>query len=74
MRNQLYGQDDTYWYQDEIIQIANNRYKVWDQINGAEGIRDNASHEELCIPRCSGVTCSKVKGIGVGLQMSRTLF
>ena len=74
MRNQLHSQGDTYWYQDEIIQIAKYRHKVRDQINGAERIRDDASHEELCMPRCSGVTRGKVKGKGFRFEMPRTLF
>ena len=72
--DQLDSQGDTHWYQDKIIQIAKNRNKVRDQINGAEGISDDASHDELCIPRRSGITRSKVKGKGLCLEMTRTLF
>ncbi len=74
MGDQLYSQGDAYWYQDEVIYKAKNRHKVWDQINRAEGIGDDASNEKLRIPRCSGVACSKVKSKGLRLEMSRTLF
>src|SRR4030042_1539683 len=73
MGNQLDSQSNTHGYQDEIIQITKNRHKVWNQINGAECISDDAGNEKLCIPRRSGVARSKVKSKGLCFEMTSTL-
>lgn len=64
---------DTHWYQDKIVQITENRHKVWNQINGTKGISDDAANEKFCIPQCSGVTRSKVKSKGLCPETTRTL-
>ena len=67
-RDQAYRQGGAQGCEDEIIEIAQDGYEVWNQVNRAERIGDDPGHKKLCIPRRPGVACRKVKCKGFRLE------
>jgi hypothetical protein len=67
-RDQAYRQGGAQGCEDEIIEIAQDGYEVWNQVNRAERIGDEPGHRKLCIPRRPGVACRKVKCKGFRLE------
>jgi hypothetical protein len=67
-RDQAYRQGGAQGCEDEIIEIAQDGYEVWNQVNRAERIGDDPGHKKLCIPRRPRVACRKVKCKGFRLE------
>jgi hypothetical protein len=74
LRYHLDCQGDAQWYQDEIIQIAKHRDKVWNQIDRAERIPDDTGHKKLCVPWRLWVPHSQVERECLCLEITRMLF
>jgi hypothetical protein len=73
-RNHLDGQGDAHRNQDKVVEIAQYRNEVGDQIDWAEGISHDAGDEELRIPRCLRMARSKIECKGLRLETTRALF
>ena len=54
---------------DEVIQNSQNRDEVRNQVDGADGVGDDAGGEELGVPGCSGVSVGEVQGIGLYFEL-----
>ena len=65
--DQLQGQGDAQRDDDQVVQIADDRDEVGDQVNRTEGVGDDGSGEGTRIPGGARVTDCQVQNVGLAL-------
>ncbi len=70
-RQQLDRYHHAEWNEHQVVEVAQNRDEVGDQVNGAERVGDDHGREGAGVPRCARVPVSEVKRAGVAPQPVR---
>ena len=64
---------DSKWHDDQVIQVADNQDEVGDQINWAQGIRDDGGGHQLGVPGSARVAGSQIQRERVAFQGQSTV-
>lgn len=72
--NQANGKGDAEWDQDQVVEVAKDGDKVWDQVNWAEGVGDNQPGKGFGEPGSARVSDGKVEGVGFFFLLIDSLF
>jgi len=66
--NRAAGDKHTQRNQDQVIEVAKNRYRIGDEIDRAERVADHARGEHLRVPWYPWVPISEVECVHFGLE------
>ena len=69
-RDEFEGEPDAQWQEDQIVEIAQDRDEIGDQVNGAEGIGDDQDCKGFGNPRRARVEHGEVERGYVALEVA----
>jgi hypothetical protein len=69
-RDQLYGDRDSEWDQYKIVQVAQHRHKIRNQVDRTKRVGDDAGDEQLRMPRRLRVASGEIKNMRLRLEMT----
>src|SRR6185312_16964206 len=72
-RDQLNGKDDAERDDNEIVEQAEHRDKIGNEVEGRKRVARNSGSKGFCVPRDARVTCRQVKGARISLDTARPL-
>lgn len=72
-RNKLYGECNSKWYKNDIIEITKYRDEIRYQVNRTKSISRHTRRSDLGVPGYSGITGGQPEGYNISFENTRPL-
>jgi len=61
------------WHKNHIIQVAENRNEIWNQVDRRQGISGDNHGHRLCVPGDARITAREVQRMHIAFDHSRPI-
>lgn len=72
--DERYSRHDPDWHHDKVVQVAEDRYEVWNEIDWRKSIGGNHPGQKLRIPGRAPIACRQPESDDVALDPLRPRF